>query len=792
MLVPLSWLRDFTPVDLTPEDLGDLLSDLGLVVEGIERFGEGLEGVVVGHVLDVREHPNADKVRLADIDLGNGEPLQIACGAANLEKGQLVPVATIGTTLPNSMTIERRQLRGEWSNGMICSADELGLAKTRAGGILVLPEGLTLGAPFTEAMNIEPDVVYDLAIETNRPDAMCIAGVARDIAGRLKIPFSIPTPVVKEGGVDVNTLASVNVERPDLCPRFTVRVLDNVTVGPSPELIARRLTLAGMRPVNNVVDASNYVMLELGQPSHPYDLAHVPGSRLGVRTARAGETITTLDSSARELSERDIVITDGNDAVIGVAGVMGGESSEIRESTTTVLNEAAVWDAFAINHTSRKLAVRTDASARFERRVDPAALERAQDRFAELVQMSSPQAVVATGIIDASAPQPPPLQVTLRTARLNKVLGTSLDDTTIRSHLEPLGFTCEPVAPGEQLVTIPTFRPDSDREIDVIEEVARMHGYSNIEHTVPRSPFVGGLDTHQSRRRQLRSWLTGRGFDEAWTATLLSDGDFERAGLSSTEAIDLANPIVAEESKLRTSMLPGMLRAVAFNATRRHTGVKLFDIGRTFLRPLPGDLLPEEREHLAIVLAMPGDDGATAARLWRDLTASLNVEGLSIVNAEVAGLHPTRSAEIRSADGTVIGVLGEIDPAVLREHDIPGRVGWIDVRTVELLGHVDAAPQMQPVSRFPAAEFDLAFVVDDAVAAADIERTVHASAGAALETVELFDVYRGDQVGAGRRSLACRLVVSSLEHTLGDADVAAIRSSVISAVESAHGATLRA
>jgi phenylalanyl-tRNA synthetase beta chain len=380
MLVPLSWLRDFAPFPTDdPAALGEVFDSLGMVVEGVQRVGEGLDGVIVAHVLDVGPHPNADKVRLCQVDTGAGEPLQIVCGAANVAAGQKVALATIGAVLPGDFEIARRKVRGEWSNGMICSAVELALGD-ESDGIMVLPDDLSPGTPFAEAMGIEGDVVYDLAIETNRPDALSVAGVARDAAAKLGLPFAIPEPPALSPGSGPEP--ALSVDAPDLCPIFTATVLTGVTVGPSPEWLARRLTLAGMRPINNLVDISNYVMLELGQPTHPYDLDKLPGGGLGVRRAEPGETLVTLDDTERELGRGDdCLITDATGAPVGIGGVMGGASSEIDASTTTVLLEAAWFRPMAIAWTAKRVRLRTEASVRFERGVDAGGVDRAVARF---------------------------------------------------------------------------------------------------------------------------------------------------------------------------------------------------------------------------------------------------------------------------------------------------------------------------------------------------------------------------------------------------------------------------
>jgi phenylalanyl-tRNA synthetase beta chain len=793
MRVPLSWLKDFTPIALGADELADVMNALGLVVDGIERIGDGLDGVVIGYVLDVRQHPNADRVRLADIDLGDGQPLQIACGGANLAKGQTVPVATIGATLPNGMTIERRKLRGEWSNGMICSEDELGLAAERSGGIMVLPDGLPLGAPFAATMGIEKDVVFDLEIETNRPDAMCVAGVARDLAGKLGLPFVIPQPPTVANGDDIGRFLSVDVQDRDLCPRFSARVLPQVRVGPSPKLIARRLELSGMRPINNVVDASNYVMLELGQPSHPFDLAKVPGGKLGVRSAREGETITTLDGSERKLPAGSGVIVDGSDSITGIAAIMGGESSEIDERTTSVVLEAAVWNPYRINFTSRKLALRTDASARFERRIDREQTVRALDRIIEILQQSDPELVVAAGVIDDSVLPAWPAdsdKIRVRTDRVNAILGTQLTDEEVAARLSPIGFRATLVEPGVHEVVIPSFRPDNEREIDVIEEVARMHGYDNIARRVPTAPVAARLTPQQLQRRQLRSFLSGRGYTEAWTAALIGPEDLSRSS-QSARPIVLTNPVVGEESLLRPSLLPGMLRAIAYNTARQNLTLQLFEIGHVFNQPLAGETLPDEKERVAIASLSPTTDARSAAALWRDLSLTLRVSGVELRASEAPGLHATRTSALLVA-GREVGFLGEVDPSVLAGYGIDGRVAWLELETAALFAQIETTPQMQSISRFPSSEFDLAFVVPDDVPASAVEATVRSEAGMLLEQLTLFDVFRSAQLGEGKRSLAYRLRVASLEGTMNDTQTGELRRKVVEAVELAHRASLRA
>ncbi|MDP9073886.1 MAG: phenylalanine--tRNA ligase subunit beta, partial [Actinomycetota bacterium] len=647
MRVPLSWLRDFAPIAGDVDDLAVAFSNLGLVVDGVEQIGAGLYGVVVARVLGLRPHPDADKVQLVDVDPGDGGRLQIVCGAFNMGVGDLVPLATTGTVMPSGAEIGRRKLRGQWSNGMLCSATELGLPSQDGGnGILILAPAVAVpGTPVTEALGLEADTVFDLDVSPNRPDALSIAGVARDIAAALGVPFRLPGRLAGAAEPDLE-VAPVEVLDPDLCPRFTATVLGGLKVGPSPRWLARRLVMAGMRPINNVVDVSNYVMLELGQPNHAYDLDRLPGRGLIIRRATEGERLVTLDGVERRLSAEDCLICDGEGSPVGIAGIMGGASSEVSDTTTTVLLEAAYFTPMAIARTGKRLGLHTEARSRFERGVDPAATELAIDRFTTLLEGSRRGATV-----DVRSPDhlPASRTVQVRTARVNDLLGTALSEREIARLLEPIGFTAVPGdGAGVQLVTIPSWRPDSDREIDVIEEVARLYGYSNIGRTLPPGVRTGGgLTGYQRRRRHYRDILAGAGVSEAWTTTFLAPGDLERAGLPD-DAVEVENPLDRSESLLRTSLLPGLLKAVRFNVDRQMPDVRLFEIGHVFAPPAPDAevTLPGEREQLAVIVAGDGADAVLATRLWAVLAGGLRLDGVSLEAAELPGFHPTRAARI--------------------------------------------------------------------------------------------------------------------------------------------------
>ncbi|HVX21756.1 MAG TPA: phenylalanine--tRNA ligase subunit beta [Acidimicrobiales bacterium] len=832
MKTPLSWLRDFAPFDHDPAELAAVLDDLGLVVEAVDRVGEGLESVVVARVDQIAAIEGADRIRLVTADAGDG-PVEIVCGATNFAVGDLVPLAPVGAVLPGGFEIARRKMRGVLSNGMLCSGRELGLSDDH-DGLLILTQvdGARPGLGVAELLGIEPDVVFDITVEGNRPDAWCIAGIARDLAARLQLPFTLPTPApapapAPAGGaapVPVAELATLVIEDLDLCPRMTVRVLPEVAVGPSPRWLARRLVLAGMRPINNVVDASNYVMLELGQPTHPYDLDRLGGGGLRVRRARPGEAVVTLDGVERRLGTpgrglgdtgEDCVICDAEGTPVGIGGIMGGESSEIGDGTTRVLLETAYFTPMAIARTSKRLALRTEASARFERGCDPWGIDRAADRFCELLGFP-----VAAGSLDVRGDVPRPLTLPVPVDRVNGVLGTTFDGDAVASLLEPIGFGCEvaggpgAAAGGTVLtVTVPTNRPDVRPAPfgvdDVIEEVGRIYGYSRLPRRQPTWPEPGRLTARQRQRRLVRDVLVGLGGLEGWTPTFVADDDHALMGLSGP-AVRVTNPLASEEAWLRRSMLPGLLRALAYNADRRQGDLRLFEVGTVFSHPdEPGNgggrvversgaggasrtVLPGERELVSVVLAAGGDDARTAVQAWRVLADAVGLADVRLMAAgSVPGLHPTRTALLVAggSPGTVLGAVGEVDPDLAARFGL-GRVGWLEVD----LGLVATAPRRpvaaRAVSRFPSSDVDLALVVDDGVPVDRVEGALADAGGDLLESVALFDVYRGDGVPAGRRSLAFRLRFCAADRTLTDQEVGELRLACIKAAE-AVGAELR-
>ena len=807
MKVLRSWLAEFAPMEGPPEAIAEDLSDLGLAVEEMVTFGRAPDGIVVARVLGLRPHPDADRIHLVDVDPGDGEALQVCCGAFNMAVGDLVPLATVGTTMPNGMEIRRRRMRGELSEGMLCSPAELDMG-TDGEGIMILPEDLRLGGDLTAALGVAGDVLFDLEVNPNRPDALSVAGVARDLAARRGVPFELPEPRVETSGAPAGESVSVEILAPDLCGRYSVRLLRNASGARTPPRLARRLLALGMRPINFVVDLSNYVMLEIGQPSHAFDAALVPDGMLRVRRAAESEQVETLDGVVRTLSASDGVIADASDRPIGIAGVMGGASTEISEGTSTILLEAAWWNPPDIARTSRRLGLRSEASARFEAGADPEIAAWALERFAEL---AAPGGVtLAPDLVQAHGHLPPRQPVRVRTGRVNATLGTNLTPEEMRACLTPIGFEVTPADspeaaapaartyPGEVWeVTVPSWRPDSSTEIDVIEEVGRLWGYSRITRTVPQSGLPGGLTATQRARRRVHELLAGFGLMQAMPLPFLAPGDLERCGLPS-DGLTVTNPLVAEESVMRTSLRPGLLRAVAYNAARRQAGVALFEIGHVHTpgdappppdEHAPGDApLPDEYDHLAVALA--GREAPDAAALWERLRRAMPFAPTEVRNEARPGLHPSRAA-VLVAGGETVGVLGEIDPAVAEAFGISERVAWLECDLGRLLaGHLDRPAYRQP-SRFPSSDIDLAFVIGDAFPASAVEAALRRAAGEFLVHLHLFDVFRNpERLGPECRSVAWRLRLQAADRTLTDAEVGKIRTACITAATTA-GATLR-
>ena len=791
MRAPLSWIRDFTPVDAPVSDLVHALNQVGLEVDAVDEPGREILGVRVARILDVVAHPDADKLRLADIDVGD-RTTRVVCGAPNIAPGMVVPFAPVGATLPGGFTLERRKIRGVVSDGMLCSAKELGLGDDHSG-ILDLGADAELGTDVREVLGLD-DVVFELAVTPNRPDAMCIVGVARELAAHFRWPFAVPEPVVAADGPE--PAVSVEVEAPDRCPRYLARTA-TVVVGPAPDWMRRRLLQAGVRAINNVVDVTNYVLLERNQPLHAFDLDRLAGPGIVVRGAGAGERMTTLDGVERVLGSDDLLICDADRVPQALAGIMGGATAEVRDDTRRILLESAYFERMGIARTSKRLKVRSESSARFERGTDPDGVADAAARAVELLAAVA-GARVAAALTDR---YPTPVvrpRIRVRTTKVNAVLGTTLTDADVRAALAPLGI--EVSGAGDAIDAVPpTFRPDLEREIDLVEEVARRVGFDAIGRTVPKPAHqVGGLTPRQQDRRRVADALVGAGLAEAVTIPLVSPAAATR--YRSVTPVAVANPLRAEESVLRPTLLPGLAAAAARNAARGRADVALFELGRVFLAPGAPGSLPTERETVAGLLAgavrrAPVEpdrpvDAYDAVDAVGTVLDCLGVTGVRIVPAPVPGFAAGAAARVTAA-GAPVGVVGVLADESLAAESLPGPAVAFELDLDALADTPRRDGRFATPSPYPPSGIDLALVVDDAVPAADLVATLRAAAGDLAEAAWCFDEFRDDRLGAGRRSLAVSLRIRAADRTLTDAEVAAVRDACVAAAAAAHGATLR-
>lgn len=788
MKLSLTWLRDYADLPDDTDAIVAALAELGLPVEELIATAP-VAGVITARVLRTDRHPDAAKVQRVWVDAGDGVERHVWCGASNFAAGDVVPLATLGTAMPDGRVIAQRGILGIDSEGMLCSARELGLGDDQSG-ILVLPAESPLGVPYGDAVGLAADTVVDIDITRNRPDAYGVVGVARDLAAYFGVPLRAPAPELPALGDERR--APVTIVDGDRCGRFTTLVISGIAIAPSATWMARRLQAVGQRPINNVVDVSNFVMLELNQPNHTYDLDTLGGGALRVRLATPGEHITTLDDVERELSADDLLICDGNDVPIGLGGVMGAAGSGISDATTTVALEIAWFDPAGIGATVTRTGLRSDASTRFERGVDPYGPPRAAARFVELLAETSPGLVVHAGAVDARAESLPPEQrmVELRVGQVRRLLGIDLDAAAITELLAPIGFVAQGTA-DTLTVAVPTWRPDVTIEVDVIEEIARRHGYDRIPKAVPLSPLHGHLTHVQQRRRLLRRTLVGLGLAEVLPNAFLSAADVERAALGvdtaaqPAQVLRITNPVVNGEDVLRPSLRPGLLDAVAYNASHRRPGVELFEIGHVY-RPAAAEL-PDEREWLGVVLA--GREAPAAVEVWRAIAETMGI-GARLDQSQVpAGLHATRSATL-IAGRDPLGVVGEIDPEVLAAFDIDERVAVVELDLTTVLAAEPKPARWKATSRHPSSDLDLAFVLADDVPAEKLEKALRQAAGKLLVAIELFDVYRGERLGEGRRSLAYRLRLQAPDRTLGDSDIADVLAAATAAARK-FGAELR-
>ena len=830
MRVPLNWLRDYIDIQLSPGQLAEQLTLLGMEVKGIEAWGADWRSVVVGELLTVVKHPRADRLSLTTVDIGSGQVLEIVCGATNIAPGQRVPVALPGAVLPGGRRIERAEKMGVVSNGMLCSGDELNLSSD-ADGILILPPGTPLG---TELTSLYGDTVLDIDVKPNRGDALSLVGLAREVSIVTGAPVRFPAIELVEQGRPTSELVSIAIEAPELCSRFVARWLSDVRVGPSPDVIQVRLQAAGMRPISNVVDASNYVMLELGKPTHTFDAAAVREQRLIVRTARAGERLETLDHVERDLVPEDLVVA-GLDGPLAIAGIMGGAASEVAPATTAVIIESAIFDPVSIRRTGQRYALRSEASLRFEKGQEFRLARIGADRVAGLIAVWA-GATVAPGRADSAAQEPEPNRVGFRPARINRLLGTDLGSAEQRSILARAGIgTDVPTGPvaiqvsaqarpltvaagtDETLVAvIPSWRADLEIESDLAEEVARVHGYEAIPPVLPHTAMPPFIESPLGIRDLVRETLAGAGLSEVVTPALVSPRLLETFPLMATplavgagqaaagRPIRAVNPLSSEHAILRQELVGSLLDVVGLNLLQGREDVAIFEIGKGYGYDEASGLV---QEWWRLGFALAGDsqpaawnrppqgwdvaDGKGLVELLAHRLGLAQPTWTALDGAAARAFHPGRSAAGTTANG-LSGRVGELHPALLDRLDL--RTGRVIIGEFALAGLAGGSPpafRAAPIPRFPAVERDLAVVVLQERTAGAVEESIRSAGGDLLRAIRLFDIYRGTPLAGDEQSLAYRLVYQAPDRTLNDAEIEASLATIGAALGRDVGGRIR-
>ncbi|MBT3252461.1 MAG: phenylalanine--tRNA ligase subunit beta [Candidatus Marinimicrobia bacterium] len=791
MNISYNWLKEYIDIDLEPEVLAAKLTDAGLEAVIVETLPEFFKSIVVGHVVSKEKHPDADKLSVCMIDLGREEPKQIICGAPNIAAGQNVAVATIGTTFPDGMKIKKAKLRGVVSNGMVCSERELDLSQDHSG-IMVLDEDAELGMDMVSYLSGN-DVSIELDLTPDRSDALGHIGVARDLAALLGLEMRKPVFELNESSTPTSDIISVELEDTQSCPRYAARIVKNVKIGASPVWMRQRLQAIGIRSINNVVDAANYVLMETGHPLHTFDLRYIEGGKIVVRKAGDKEKITTLDGKERELDDSVLLICDAKKPV-AVAGIMGGENSEVKDDTTDLLLESAFFDAVVVRRGAKKLQLATDASHRFERGTDPNGIPFALDRLASLiVELAGGE--ITQGQVDAYPQTIEPLEVSLRAQRCNAILGTEIETATISKILNGLElFHTEDG--GVFQVTVPTFRPDITREIDLIEEVGRIFGYNSIP--VPQHFSIANKinkKTPDQIRERIIDHLASIGFNQIYGNGLLAV-DEHPSVFGDEEALILANPLSRDMASMRSSLLMGMAKVADYNINRRQSDLKLFELGNVSTVDMDSDTGACETSHLAIFIS-----GELQSKQWSQESVEVDVfqmKGiLSSTYRDLFGLdllfepmeHDLFTESIAIYLGEEkIGILGNLK--MINQNLKSVRGVYTEVRNSENLG-LSRNIQYQKVSVYPAVERDLSILIDAIVPFGKINETIQKNAGKSLVYSRLYDIYEGKSIASGKKSLTFRLVFQNKTRTLTEKEIDKDFRRILKGLEDAYNATLR-
>jgi len=812
MNVSYQWLKDYIDIsDLTAKEIAEQMTRGGIEIDVVESRNKGVSGVVVGYVVSKEKHPDADKLNVCQVDVGTGDNLQIVCGARNVDAGQKVPVATVGAKLPGDLNIKRAKLRGVESQGMICSAKELGLnekllPKEQQEGILVLPAETPIGQPIGKTLAID-DEVLELDLTPNRSDCLSMLGAAYEVAALTGRDVKLPDSTIMDSPELASSYLKVSIEAKELCSHYTARYIRGVKIAPSPLWLANRLMAAGIRPINNVVDVTNYVMLEYGQPLHAFDASKVAGGQIVVRLAKEGETLTTLDDQERKLEPQMLVIADSEKA-IALAGVMGGGNSEVTEDTTDIILESARFDGSTVRRTSRQLGLRSESSARFEKEVDPSRVIPALNRAASLLEQIA-GGHVAEGIVEAIAATHEPVVVQVTLSKINSYLGTSLSKLEVESIFTRLGFQGDIGSDGTFTITVPTRRGDITRDVDLIEEVARLYGYDNIPTTpIEGSTTPGALTKPQAIRRELRKRLTDSGLNEVISYSFTGP---ERTALfpsltGDVRPIRLAMPMSEERSVLRTSLLAQLLDMAVYNRNRKNDNLAVFELGSVFhTEEETLTQLPNEKHRFGLLLT-----GNATSASWNQkavaydfyhakgiietIMQTLGVsERIRYEAAAPEGFHPGRTAAVKlqtEAGEVTLGYVGQLHPQLQQQMDLSDTYA-AELELAPLYAYANSAIVYQTLPRYPAMERDIAVVVDSAVEAGRLLETAREVAAGLLESVRVFDVYTGEKLGAGKKSVALSLVYRHAERTLTDEEVTELHGAVVTAIEQTFGAELR-
>ncbi|WP_436962830.1 phenylalanine--tRNA ligase subunit beta [Staphylococcus xylosus] len=800
MFISKEWLESYVEVNQPVNVLAERITRTGIEVDDIIDYTKGIKNLVVGYVQSIAAHPDADKLNVCQVDIGEVEPVQIVCGAPNVDAGQTVIVATVGGRLPGGVKIKRAKLRGERSEGMICSLQEIGVPtnlvpKQFENGIYVFSSEVTPGTDALSALYLD-DQVMEFDLTPNRADALSMIGTAYETAALYNVPMVKPETQSNENDEHTNDEISVTIQNEDKVPYYSARVVKDVTIKPSPEWMQMRLIKAGIRPINNVVDISNYVLIEYGQPLHMFDKDQIGSKQIEVRQAKADEVITTLDDQERKLVASDIVITNGN-SPIAIAGVMGGDFSEVTEATTNVVIEGAIFDPVSIRHTSRRLNLRSEASSRFEKGIATEFVDEAVDRACYLLQTYADGTVTQGRVAEGDLGEfVTPIDISV--SKVNQTIGFELAAKDIEAIFVQLGF--ETTNTDDVLtVMVPSRRKDITIKEDLIEEIARIYGYDEIPSTLPVFEHVthGSLTDRQSKSRIVKASLEGAGLNQAINYSLVDKERANHFALQNRYTVALLMPMSEAHSTLRQSLIPHLIDAVAYNVARKNNHVRLYELGRVFFGNGEGEL-PDEVEYLSGILT-----GDYTVNAWQGKKEEIDffvakgivdrvAEKLDIQfeyeAAEINGLHPGRTAYVKLNE-KVIGFVGELHPQIEKDNDLK-RTYVFELNYDELMAVSVGYINYQPIPRFPGVSRDIALVINRDMPSAKLVNTIHQNGGDILQEAEVFDVYEGEHVAEDEKSIAIRLSYLDTEDTLTDDKVNAVHEAILTALQ-AEGATIR-